>query len=322
MNLKQLYLQGQAKLNQVKKDEDAKKLGVLRAGNSGCLLADGSVIGNCHRTAFLRSLGIEMPIEESTLLMFEGGVTNEASWLAALGAGLPVGYTLKAEADIPIAWETGNGTKVTGRPDLVVIGPAGSPTLGIELKQTSSVWTYRDCIIGGKPKTAHLAQALHYMWQLGIPYKLAYTARCMFAVDGGYVNEKSGKRSGWMWKNFPSKGELGSEMCDYNDKGLIKNVKPAMCVYDLRINSRGVLEFKNEQEPTQWATTQLDVPGLEGYYNAVASIAHDNDLGPRISSRDCFGEKANYEVCTYCEFKSVCESSEKLGVEAWATAAP
>lgn len=307
MNLTQMYHAGEAVLGAKHKEDETKKLGSLRAGNSSCLTADGQVIGGCHRLAYMRQQGVELPIPDHTYLMFQAGLANETIWVEQLKAALPDKLVLQEE-DVPIAWATQNGTKVSGRPDIVIADASRKPEVGIELKQISSVWTFRDVIIEGKPKLAHLAQALHYMWQLNCTYKLAYTSRTLFAVAGG--------KGSWMAKLFPKKGELGSEVCDFNDKGDIKAVHPAMRVFDLRLNSRGILEFCDEGTD-RWQASPVTLEGLKAFYEAVSNMHADDDLGPRPSTLDCHGEKASYTLCQYCELLSLCDAHEKEGAHAW-----
>ena len=302
MKLKDLYVKGQKALSDKKRKEDEERPGRLRAGNSGVILPSGDVIGSCHRMAYLRMLpGVERDVDFSTKLMFEGGLGNETIWAEALKAA---GVNFKCEEEIPTEWKTTNNTPVTGRPDVVILDDKGSPSVGIELKELSSVWTIRDVMFKGNPKTAHLCQAMHYSWQLGIPYKLAYASRCVFAVGG------------WAGKQFPKIDHQQAVHMEYNDKGEAKNVRPVMVVYDLEIDGKGRLMVKKEDEDI-FSPTNLTVDGLKDYYETVSTMADDDHLGPRPAPLTALGEKMGYDPCAYCELCECCAKFESQGLKRW-----
>ena len=219
-----LFLKGQ-KLSMEEHDEKEKaKVGTLRGGSVGMLDEFGNFAGTCAAQAYLRFKGISSdPITSSRDLMFQGGRLNEDGWYEYLRKAWE-GPILREE-EIPTCWETSQGIKVTGRPDVVLCeavdksGPGIitqpdddlrivnyiKPIVGVELKQVMSLWTARDVLFNKSPKTNHLMQAAHYSWQLGVPFELWYTNRTDFAITGD-----------WCKGLFPKYQADGSEHCQYS----------------------------------------------------------------------------------------------------------
>lgn len=280
-------------------DAEISKLGNLRAGNSGVLLPSGATSGSCHRITYLRMLGVA--VEETSadrLIMFAAGNANEEYWTKKLTPTWP-GKILR-ESEIPTSWLTSGGKKVTGRPDIVLCDDAGKPQYGLELKMVASVWTARTVAFEGQPKMGHIAQATHYMWQLGVPFKIVYTSYVDFAIPS------------WANKMFGGKPEL----VERNDKGDIKKVLPFYVVYDLRLDSRGVCQVAMEGT-NNWKDTIVTVDGIRGYYESVAAIETTKNLLGRPETLDVFGEKENYHSCQYCPLSDICDLADEGKHDAW-----
>lgn len=235
---RQSRLNGRAEY--VRKEEE--KRGVLRAGSSGIISEKNEVAGHCARKAHLRSLGIELdPPTEDKLIMFDLGFASEDIVYEKLVSALDgTGHVILREEEIPVEWMTSNGTKVTGRPDIVICkayasAPKGEwqgvvpinkngltvaaavPVLGLELKSVHSVWVAREVLFNRKPKLSNLTQAAHYMWKLGeqvgmkyLPYKLVYTGYSQLGQG------MAGDKDGWKVDGFPHPGEPGSEYIEYS----------------------------------------------------------------------------------------------------------
>lgn len=207
---------GRRIIRQKYQSEESTKLGNLRAGNSGIMSEQGDIAGSCHRKAHLRSLGMEIdPPDDSRQIMFQMGTANEDVVYNDLMQTKAEDEVILRETEIPITWFTSNGTKVTGRPDMVVC-KAGSvrtwynpaetslltsdvsgfifqgrlpemrleppvPIYGIEIKSIASVWTSRDIIGERTPKMEHLIQAAHYSWKLGQQAAAAKSANSGFS---------------------------------------------------------------------------------------------------------------------------------------------
>lgn len=293
------------------KEEEKDKLGILRAGNSGVMTEDGDAAGSCLRVAHLRSLGIETePPDDSRLIMFQLGTANEDVIYADLVHTKAEDEIILRETEIPISWVTSNGTKVTGRPDMVVLkktGDATQPVFGVEIKSIASVWTSREVLFDGTPKFEHLIQAGHYSWKLGCPFKLMYKQ---------YANQAVPQ---WANKFFPKKGERNSEHIEYNDKGEIKSIQPFEVVYELQWNAKvSSLEYRREDRPNdKWVRSPISTADIERFYEFLSTMGSRKELGPRPMTIDAEGREKNFSKCNYCPVKPICDTQEKNGYDAW-----
>lgn len=294
---------------------DVEKRGILRAGNSGIQFTDGDFAASCPRIAHLRQLGIEVEIpDDSTLIMFQVGTANEQLVYDDLVHTSVPGEVILRETEIPIEWFTSNGTKVTGRPDMVICinkpdveGTAKPvPVTGLELKSVASVWTTRSVLIEGEPKLAHLAQAGHYSWKLGrIPFKLIYKQYAIQSIPM------------FGMKYFPKEGQPGSEHCEYDPKGQPKSVRPFEVVYDLEFNGttlegETMLRFRLEGT-TQWTDTVVTIESIERYYEFISRMPETGNLGTVPLTMNYLGEEKGYSNCNYCPLAKVCGTHSKAG---------
>lgn len=311
---------------------DAAKLGNLRAGNSGIMSETAEVAGSCARIAHLRQLGVEVEVpEDPTLIMFQMGTVNEDVVHGDLTLTSAPGEILLRETEIPTHWLTGNGTAVTGRPDMVVCRrtprgevPSGSlsyeipgeeqgpevavPTWGIELKSVASVWTTRSVLFLGKPKLAHLIQAAHYAWQLRVPFRLCYKQYANQAIPS------------WAGKHFPRRGAVHSEHLSYNEStGEIKNVKPFEIVYEIDFTKAGYLRYRREvmsaaqgdEDAGSWTKTLISKSDLERFYEFTSRMSETGDIGPRPLGIDALGNEESTSPCSYCTLSKICRAAEK-----------
>lgn len=312
--------------------KEEKKLGVLRAGNSG-LFDDGEFAGQCPRLAFLRAKGIEVDgVHEEQNLMFEGGLGNEDLWMAALRNEWP--GVIKQEEEIPVRWTTENGTLVTGRPDIVLCDEDAVPVRGLELKLVCSVWTARTVLMGS-PKLAHLTQAAHYSWQLGkqfnreIPFELWYTSRVNWPV-----------MQGWMAKLFPADGDRNSEYLEYKirkDRGGNEHVEPFKIMpfrlgFEVRFDPDYVVPEPDEGSAQDvmsganiqfrqigtrdWTTSLVSRKRIADFYDFVSKMEAEKRLGARPKALKVDGHKENYSPCDYCKaMKPICD--EERSFDKW-----
>lgn len=274
------------------------KLGNLRAGDSGAMSRQGDVIGGCPRRAYVRTqLGIEVdPPTVDRTIMFELGKANETIWvdkLKRVWSG-----TIKQEEEIPISWSTSNGTRVTGRPDVVLCDDKGRPVLGIEHKAACSIWTSREVSFELTPKTKHLLQAVHYAWQLKVPYRLVYTQYVDYAMPD------------FAKKFFP----LGDPRIALNDKGQPKAVLPHETIYEIDVAlDTGEVRYRLEPRDgadAPWATAIFTTEDIVRFYEFVSTMADNKTLGPRPASLKPTGAKMSYSECNYCPLKDICDKSE------------
>jgi hypothetical protein len=302
------FERGTAALVAAHAEKEKTKVGILRAGNTGILLADGRVVGKCARLTYLRYKGItvEEP-DHSRELMFAAGRTNEDSWMEVLRAADPT-LVIKREEEIPIKWETGAGVPVTGRPDIVIGHDKDGvfvPEIGIELKQASSLWTVRDVGILLKPKMLHLMQGAHYSWQVGVPFELWYTSRTDFAVMG------------WAQRNFPRPGEPGSERCEYNEKGEIKKVLPFVQGYEMDWTPKDQLRYRPVGGTAPWTYTVITKDSIRAYFEFIPLMDSIGVLPPAPTNMEADGQKGNYSICDYCPLQATCESYKGKQVGEW-----
>lgn len=302
-SLSELLIQGLGNQQVAHKAHEVQVVGNLRAGNSGIATSDGDVAGQCHRRAHLRMLGIQ--VEEHSLdklLMFELGIANEDIVYNKLQAALPLGYRILRESEIPTLWNTSKGVKVTGRPDLVILHGDKS-VLGIELKSVASVYTTAEVLFEGKPKVGHLIQAAHYMWQLGISYRLNYKQ---------YANQVVPQ---WLSGKWPKEGQPGSEHLAYNPKGDIKYTMPYEITYELEFGPGGFLRYRREvgsaETSKPWVKTIIKVEDIRRFFEVSASLP-EQGLGKRPMTIDAFGKEKSYSDCRYCPLEKICDKVDKV----------
>lgn len=309
-NVQQLVANGRQKLIKAAKELESTKQGVLRAGNTGIMLKDGTITGKCHNLTLLRFLGIDLEENDySKELMFEAGRTNEDSFLKALQESWK-GPILREE-EAQIRWLTVNGTEVTGRPDIVLakktpvqftnvgVGFIDVPKHVVELKLVSSVWTALK-VMQGEPKLAHVIQAAHYGWQLSVDATLFYTNRTNFALPS------------WANKNVNFSNPLLEGKLNLNEKtGDIKAVLPFEQAFKIEIDKDAdgtvfVTSLNSKGEEVERKQTIVSKQAIANYYNFISSQLETDSLGPIPQNLDVYGEKENYSMAQYCPAGSKC----------------
>ncbi|TGN99695.1 hypothetical protein PN36_35030 [Candidatus Thiomargarita nelsonii] len=280
---------------------EQKKTGVLRAGNSSLLTAEGEFIGQCPRMTYLRYKGInveEFPADRK--LMFDAGRMNEEIWTEKLKRVWPPSHIVREE-ETPTSWSTSNGVTVTGRPDLVLLedGPEGpTAALGLELKMVSSLWTAREVFFQREPKLLHLIQAGHYMWQMNIPFKLCYTLYVDMAVTG------------WAGGVFPKKNQPLSEFCSYTPAGKISKILPFEVVYDLSFDRSGKLFYQLEGSEKEKTASLVTIDRIRDYYEFISQMDQKQRLPSPPKNLKPSGEKCSWKLCHYCSLSPVCSVFE------------
>lgn len=292
---------------QVKQDEheanEVRKSGTYRVGSGGAVLSTGHVIGTCPRKAYLRFHGINWEERDPRdYLMMENGVWNEDIWVDVLKrvwSGI-----IKTEEECAIEFTLTNGTRVTGRPDVMLCDAEGKYVKGLELKNASSVWTGRDVASERSPKMEHLIQAGVYMWQTGVPFDLCYASRVKYAVP----------TKNWIERLFPRQGDPGSELLEYNDKGGTKALLPFVVVYPLRL-TLGVVEYYLD---AKWWPTPVTMGSVLQYFEGLSTMETSEDLPIRPSVLKLSGDKG-YDPCNpdYCGLATICTKYESKGKTQW-----
>lgn len=282
---------------------EEKKRGTLRVGSTGIMSETGDIAGSCHRKAHARSLGLEYEeIDTSKRIMFDLGFATEDIVYNKLMATKAEDELILREEEIPITWNTTNGTVVTGRPDIVVCTADKKPVFGLEIKSVHSMWTSRDVLFGGEPKLENIAQAVHYMWKLGVPYKIMYVQ----------FSQLGQSPASWALKLFPTAGDWQSDLIEYNENGNMKHIRQYRLVYDLRLDDKGRLEYSLEGQD-KWTATIVTVQDIERYFEFVSKVGETGNLGPRPLTIDAQGKKKGYDLCSvqYCPLSATCDKHEK-----------
>lgn len=278
--------------------KEKEKAGNLRIGNSGIMNEEGEIAGGCHRVAHLRQLGLELdPPDASRLIMFEGGFANEERVLKDLQkTAFSPGEVLLCEEEIPVDWTTSNGTRVSGRPDIVSGNRTEAgvfiPIFGIELKTVNSVWVSRDALFSGRPKLENVIQAVHYMWKLNCPeWRLIYRSYSQQVVPAFGLR-------------LPEPEQPMSEYVEYNEKGAPKFVKPYEVVYELKIDTDGRVLYRKERTANQaeqaWQLTIINTADITRFYEFVSRMEQDRTLGPELMLCEVDGKPKKYKHSAYC----------------------
>ncbi len=345
----ELFVAGTKQLVEEGKQLEILKQGILRGGSSGALILGGKPIGECPRLAYGRFMGLDFKEEpdDSRQLMFSAGNRNEESWYEVLSKTYPHKILREEEIGIEHAIRLDKKMyKVTGRPDIVLLDASENPLVGIELKLICSLWTAKDVMVMGEPKTPHLIQAGFYSWKVGVPFELWYTSHVDWAVMTAYPQKN--KVRDWVAHLFPKPGEKNSELLDYTwyrknldnssgwEKvkdsesltqeealaagylGLPKKIRPFRVGYQLDW-IHGQLRYRavggGEMD---WVFTSITQKGIEDFYRSVLEAVEYDKLPPRASGLKADGTKMSYSPCSYCKLNSVCDSYEgNSSVKEW-----
>ena len=340
--IKTLFEDGIDQILREEEEKETGKVGNLRGGNTGIYIKEkGLVLGKCAREAYLRYKGINVKkVEPSRKLMFEAGISNEDSWVNALSKKWE--GQIKCEEEIPTKWETENNTLVTGRPDIVLCKEDGTPVKGIELKLASSIWTCRDVLIEDTPKFVHLAQAAHYMWQVGCPFELWYTNRADFhpneMVDrclprygspefnriresievvfyemvmsrNGNLYKKRLKVDESQFLRLVEKKGFGWKEGNVNP-GILK-IYPFIAGYTMRWESDGRLSYTSVQTG-RTEVTEITVQRIKDFFELVSQVDSTGILPPLAVGIKPNGEKLNYDINDYSPIRDINLKYKKL----------
>ncbi len=326
-------------------EHEQLKLNTLRGGSSGMLSPDGTPLGpdaSCPRRALLRAIGINIkPTEVRDQILFDGGLANEIKFYERVAAAwAEYGGEVLSEEECPTTWYTSNGTKVTGRPDgVLVLTKDGTPVRGSELKGVFSLWRARD-VMEGKPKFEHMLQSTHYMWQLGLAsYELTYVSRSIYVTNdmaNRYMPQYGAKLSEninyyyYQWRpkkrgdgltkariteeeylaGLPNNRKLDvprSKWPEWEFQAVPASIKPMCVSFDMRIVD-GAVEYRQLPD-SAWTKTVITIDGIRQYYEATADLLvgpPGAKLPPEPTNVDVDGSRKNYGSCNYCPLASKC----------------
>jgi hypothetical protein len=288
-----------------KEDEvaEAGKAGVWRGGSSGCITAKGSIVGADPREVVLRYLGIQMPTDYDTQLMFDAGLQNEESFVSLLDKA---GTEFKQEEEIPMVYNLPNGEKVTGRPD-VIIGETVEntdtngrndffiPKLGIELKLICSPFAAHDraAWFKGNVDSKHLIQACHYAGHFNIPWVLAYTSRGYYTLPYYAIRDRAAEE-----KHMIMPDHRAVQRDESTGKPFM--LRPFQSFYDITL-ADDKDTFLLDGEPTQ-----ITKSGIEAFYTYCSDCIKNKEIpSKRSGGTDHWGKatKKN-KTLLYDNFKA------------------
>lgn len=304
---------------------EAAKVGSMRGGSTGMLLYGRTPNGQCARKAYLRFKGIDVSdIEPNRRLMFDAGLRNEDSWAETIAVGIKeqgLDLVIKREEEVQVAWKLKDGTPVSGRPDIVLMRPDGTPELGLELKLVCSLWTAKDLIVYGEPKMPHLLQAGHYLRQMSLGnyldgkpnpdlrWEIHYTNRVDFAISG----------EGWQRALFAKAPPHYMEWrTDAKGNNNPLKVLPFRMGFEIKFTPQGQLLYRRIGTPEHpadgaWNYSVVTWDSIENFFDVVANIDAAGELPPRPALVSVLGEKGNYSPCSalYCPLSATCDRHEK-----------
>lgn len=266
--------------------EKEKDVKAYRIGSSGAVIGS-EVYGTCHRIAHLRDIGVEVPPDLGTDIMWKAGEGNEDTWLRILEAAGFDGEILtqdKAEAQID-----GVDQPIQGHPDLILRTKTDGD-IGVELKGIFGWTTAELAWIKHTPKNENLIQAAGYSYYRKIPYILAYTCNHFPKIPP------------WEKKKIIHllQAEFGKDW-----------MMPFYSIFYLNWeNDR--LQYKHEAED-KWITTDVTPETIDNYYRLLTEMKQTKQLGPRVSANYLDGTPHKYGAqaeCGLCEFNAMCDRYE------------
>ena len=302
MSAKALYQRGREIEIDAHAKQEVTKQGTLRGGSSGCITDHGEVYGTCHRIALARYKGIQAKIEDLSYTWFDAGYANEDAWMQKLEKtvkDMGSEYSLKAEEECPITWETDAGVKVTGRPDIMIF-KNDQPVLGLELKVVCAVNSAVSVYCEDKPKINNLLQAAHYSMIHGCPFNLVYSFRNRSRVPGWAERFKDKLRLSYEKTFTSSKTGKSFTKREYS-------IEPFTKEFRVGFEDDRVYYIKENGDRVD---TPLTGSGIKEYYNTIVSMETNKELHVRLTDRSLDGKQLPYNPCNYCPFEDACDRFE------------
>lgn len=278
LDIRQLLSKGHAALaaDHAKKEEAQK--GHPRVGSIGIVADDGEVYGVCHRKAHARQIGIEIPHDFHTDIMFKAGEGNETHWERILGKA---GCDLMDGDEVAIKHKIdGVPLAVLGHPDVVLRDPAGNPFMGLELKGIFGYTTAVGVYLENTPKNENLIQSAGYAYMKGLPYALCYTSNSYVQLNF-----------------YDKKKYIG-----------LKSIPPFYRIFYMQWRDK-VLYYRDEFQ-AEWVKTNITPQAIEDYYRLLEEMKQQRDLGPRVNSNYVNGKEDKWGpngACGLCELRSACD---------------
>lgn len=281
--------------------KEASRRGTLSGGGSAGAVIRGKWYGKCGRLALLRSRGFGEPKTSDTLDMFSAGNANEV-----IVAGLFESAGYSVERDAKLEYFLADGRAVTSHLDFLFRDMAGRPSLVVETKLVSSIWTAKDVNYELRPKSDHLIQLGHYLAQLpGAAGVLLYSSRCDWHVSTAprFLQDK-----------FRAGPHGPVHDIQYKDDGSPMKIRPFNRAYDVGFDDQNRLWYQTDG--LDRVTTRLTKASMRAFYDGVSKAARAETLTPRPGAVGVDGFKT-YSPCDYCQLKSVCDTHETSDFQTW-----
>lgn len=278
LDIRQLLEKGHAARRAQHAAQEALKAGHARVGSAGIVAADGEVYGTCHRKAHARMIGIEIPADFQTEVMWEAGISNEGYWERTLDAADadragPTEMAIKHKIE-------GVSKEVLGTPDVGLKDPAGNPCMGLELKGVFGYTTAALVYLENTPKNDNLIQASAYSYMTGLPYALCYTSASYVKLDF-----------------YDKKKYIG-----------LKSIPPFIRIFYMEWRD-GVMFYRDEFQ-TEWVKTNITPQSIVDYYKLLEEMKQKKELGPRVVTNYVSGKEDKWGpngACGLCEFRTACD---------------
>jgi hypothetical protein len=279
INIRSLLEKGHAALAAEHAAKEQALRGHPRIGSAGIVAADGNVYGTCHRKALARELGIEIPAELHTDIMWKAGESNEWHWARILGkAGCKLMPTDQDKIKHKIE---GVPLYLLGSPDVRILADdTTGPVMGLELKGIFGYTTAELVYLRNTPKNDNLIQAATYSYCLGLPYALCYTNANYFPV------------------NFFDRKKYDG----------LKSIPPFYRIFYMEWRD-DVLWYRDETQE-QWVKTIITPQAIEDFYRLKEEMKARKDLGLRVMTNYVGGKEDRWGphgACGLCEFKAACD---------------
>jgi hypothetical protein len=284
-----------------KQAEETDPTGKWRGGSAGCITNSGAVLGTDPREAVLRFLGVQMPTDYDTQLMFDAGLTNEDSFCELLEKN---GVSFLREEEIPVSYELDNGEKVTGRPDVVLVNEEKAPVMGVELKLICSPFSAADkaAWFKGNVDSKHLIQACHYAAFFDVPWVLAYTSRVLYSFPYYAAKDRKAEEKHMIYPDHRA--------IRRSDNGKPFMIRPFQSFYDITLADDGDT-FLLDGEPTR-----ITKSGIRRFYEYCSECVRNKEIPTKRSGGiDHFGNTNDKnKTLMYDSFK---EADTFNGFDAW-----
>lgn len=187
----------------------------MRGGNASYCLPDGTPVasdsGQCPRTAFLRSHGVQSTPDFTSQMTFHLGYAFES--LFEKLAGSPKVEKLESQVPVTLPVE-GSSVPFQGTVDFIVTFRGGYRVV-VDTKSVSSLRSFHGAFVERKVKPHYLAQLVSYMEATGIDHGLLVVGAFLYVPND--------------WLTAGKQRALG------------RRVEPDLAVFDIRLRDGEII---------------------------------------------------------------------------------